>query len=265
MVITPYNFKAWPVYDKTGHVPIGQANAAASKETSESAWSLCRYAAEKGLSVTYSAQPMNKPEDRSFGDRWLFHRKCFEAVQEAVLLHGVRLDAILYDNEIKAADQEAQDERLKEAMAWRDLAVHYFPQVPLIQYRWNECGYYIPEKHLWETHRYWSGPAREIRGVVDCVCYHPHLFRATWLQLSRAAEEAEETGLPLAVWLSLGVGYGEPGKIVPVEYPVEDSRFLGQLLSRVAQHVCLWPSPGDPAFVEAMTPHLEAFLAGCGA
>lgn len=267
IICAEYNFGAWPVYQKMGTVPVNAANAASAPQQSDSAESLCWKAVELGVPVTYSAIPMTKPEGKSFAERWAYHRQCLERLVAAAEKASTSVAAVLLDNEVQATTAEAKEARFLEAMAWRAMIHEYLPTVEIINYRWNHCGYWIPGKAKWEKYRYWgldeNGEVVEPRSVVDCVCYYPHRFRDTFIQVNTATQEAQKARLPLAVWFSLGVGYADNGSTFgPVDYAVEDSAFYRQLLDRLADYVCLYPSPGHEKYQAAMGPHLEAFLGG---
>lgn len=260
IVCTEYNFGAREVYERMGTVPLYTADLAAPTWPEE-AGKWVRFARERGLAITYAAQPMTKPAG-DFRVRREAHEEALRRLAE-LLGEDVPLRCILLDDEVEAHTPEAEALREMEQIAWTAVIKRHFPQVPLIRWLWSASGLYDRRAGKgWQPGRYWSGGGH--REVVNQVAYYPDDIGAMITVMQTLVQEVRATGLPGCLTISLGAGYDANQKFGILDYDPRLSQAWGLLLAGMPeiQYVWLYPSPGHEKYQAAMAPHVEAFLHG---
>lgn len=107
--------------------------------------------------------------------------------------------------------------------------------------------------------RYW--PEGVERDAVTTVIFRPQDMDYTTHAFTMGREEAKEADLPLIVWLSFGVGYGDNGsEWLPRDYPLSNDQMIALLCQQAnVKAVVIYPSPGDSRYPN-MGEHIDAFL-----
>ncbi|MBN1818075.1 MAG: hypothetical protein JW828_12005 [Sedimentisphaerales bacterium] len=219
-------------------------------------------AKREGLDVVYGVEPMHSPRNTLDSVRLLYHIEKCELLAKALQQRGMKLAAVLVDNERKAVTEDEKLQRYRQHCLYHRLFKAYF-DCPVYQFLW--APFYNPATGKTEQPRWWRGD--EPRDASTPVLYWPQAPLDMARAYRIAADEAKQAGLPVVPWVSLGSGYvwsTKRGFDTPfrftIRYDPSNDVSTGMLLREV-KAVILWPSPGDRRLVN-YDRHLEGFLYG---